>query len=65
MQENPWCRYLEMGKVSHPVLEIMVGAINVSDRERMSAVTELPIETGMDSMERSESKGVSCFLRGF
>ena len=54
-----------MGKVSHPILEIVIGTIVVSDRKQVSAVTELPIKTGMGSMERMESEGVSCFLRGF
>ena len=54
-----------MGKVSHPVLEIMVGAVIVVDRKRMSTVTKSPIEAGMCLVERAESEGVSCFLRGF
>ena len=52
-------------EVSCPILEIMVGAIIVLDREQMSAVTESPIETGVGSAERMESEGISCFLRGF
>ena len=54
-----------MGKVSCPILEIVVGAIIVSDRERMSAITESPVKAGMGSVERTESEGISRFLRGF
>ena len=54
-----------MGKVSHPILEIMVGAVIVADRKQMSAVTESPVEAGMHSAKRTESEGVSHFLRGF
>ena len=54
-----------MGKVSRPILEIVIGAVVVADRKRVSAVTESPVQAGMGSAERMESKGVSCFLRGF
>ena len=54
-----------MGKVSHPILEIIVGAVVVADRKQVSTVTESPIEAGMHSAERTESKGISHFLRGF
>ena len=54
-----------MGKVSRPILEIMVGAVVVADQKQMSAVTESPIEAGMRSAERTESEGISHFLRGF
>ena len=54
-----------MGKVSRPILEIVIGAVVVVDRKQVSAVTESPIEAGVRSAERMESEGVSRFLRGF
>ena len=54
-----------MGKVSHPVLEIVIGTVIVVDQKWMSAVTEPPIEAGMCSTERTESEGISRLPRGF
>ena len=54
-----------MGKVSHPVLEVMIRTVIVVDRKWMSAVTESPVEAGVCSAERTESEGISRFLRGF
>ena len=65
VQENPYCQYPEMGKVSCPILEVMIRTAIVADRKWMPAVTESPIKAGMCSTERAESKGISCFLRGF
>ena len=54
-----------MGKVSHPVLEIVVGTILVINRKRVAAVTESPIKAGMHSLERAEGERIPSFLRGF
>ena len=54
-----------MGKVSHPILEVVIRTVIIADRKRMSAVTESPIEAGMRLGERTESEGVSHLLRGF
>ena len=51
--------------MSHPVLEIVIGTVVVLDQKQMSTVTESPIEAGMRSVERTESEGMSHFLRGF
>jgi hypothetical protein len=54
-----------MGKVSHPILEIVVRAVVVADRKWMSTVTKSPIKAGVHSAEGTESEGISRFLRGF
>ena len=53
-----------MGKVSCPVLEIVIRTVIVVDRKRMPAVTESPIKAGVRSAERAESEGISRFLGG-
>ena len=53
-----------MGKVSHPVLEVVIRTVIVVDRKWMSAVTESPVKTGVRSAERAESEGISHFLGG-
>ena len=54
-----------MRKVSHPILEVVIRAVIVSDQKQMSAVTESPIKAGVCSAERTESEGISRLLRGF
>ena len=51
--------------MSRPILKIMVGAVVVADRKRMSTVTESPIKAGMYLAERAEGERVSRSLRGF
>ena len=53
-----------MGKVSHPVLEVVIGTVIVVDRKRMPAVTESPIKAGVCSTKRAEGEGISRFLGG-
>ena len=52
-----------MGKVSRPVLEIVIGTVVVVNRKRMSAVTKSPIKASVRSTERAESEGISRFLQ--
>ena len=54
-----------MGKVSRPVLEIVVGTVLIVDRKGMAAVTELPIKAGVCSLERAEGEGVFRFFGVF
>ena len=53
-----------MGKVSRPVLEIVIGAVLIVDRKRVAAVTESPIKAGVRSSERAKGKGIPSFFRG-
>ena len=52
-----------MGKVSRPILEVVIRTVIVADRKRMSTVTESPIEAGVCLAERTESEGISRFPR--
>ena len=61
-QGNPYWQYPEIGKVSHPVLEIVIRTVIVVDRKWMSAVAESPIKASMCSVERAEGEGISHFL---
>ena len=54
-----------MGKVSCPILEVVIRTVIVANRKQMAAVTESPIEAGVCPAERAESKGISCFPREF
>ena len=53
-----------MGKVSRPVLEIMVGTVLIVDRKGMATVAKSPIKAGMCSSERAEGEGIPGFFRG-
>ena len=48
--------------MSHPILEIVKGAVVVVDRKWMSAVTESPIKASVCLAKRAESEGVSRFF---
>ena len=54
-----------MGKVSHPILEVVIRTVIVANRKRMFAVTESPVKAGVCSAERAEGEGISHFLGGF
>ena len=54
-----------MGKVSRPVLEVVIRTVMIVNRKWMAAVTESPVKAGMCSTERVEGEGISCFLGGF
>ena len=54
-----------MGKVSRPILEIVIGTVMIVDRKWMAAVTESPVKAGVCSAERAEGEGISHFLGGF
>ena len=62
---NPYWWYPEIGKVSRPVLEIVIGAVLVVDRKRVAAITESPIKAGVCSSKRVEGERIPSFLRGF
>ena len=53
-----------MGKVSCPVLKIVIGTVLVVDRKGMAAVTESPIKAGMRSSERAKGERIPSFFRG-
>ena len=54
-----------MGKVSHPVSEVVIRTVIVANQKRMSAVTELPIKAGVGLAKGTEGEGISGFLREF
>ena len=53
-----------MGKVSCPVLEIVIGTVLIVDQKWVAAVTELPIKAGVCSSERVEGERIPSFFRG-
>ena len=63
-REIPYWRYPEMGKVSRPVLEIVIRAVLIVDRKGVAAVTESPIKAGVCSSKRAEGEGIPSFFRG-
>ena len=54
-----------MGKVSRPVLEVMIRTVLVVDRKGMAAVAKSPIKAGVCSSERAKGEGIPSFFRGF
>ena len=56
--------YPEIGKVSCPVLEVVIRTVVVVDQKRMAAVTKSPIKASMHSVERTEGEGIPSFFRG-
>ena len=54
-----------MGKVSRPVLEVVIRTVIVADQKWMSVITKSPIETSVCSAEGAESEGIPCLPGGF
>ena len=53
-----------MGKVSRPILEIVIRTILIVDRKGVAAVAESPIKAGVCSSERMEGERIPSFFRG-